>query len=107
MCIRDSIHTGPHRCITGADRRRVLRRAGAAGRWISQLPEEDLRLLREGHSELVVGDFRPSLSISAPLAHIPYMNAVSYTHLDVYKRQTQSHGIARCPSVGRGFAFPC
>lgn len=39
--------------------------------------EEDLRLLREGHAELVVGDFRPSLSISAPLAHIPYMNVVN------------------------------
>jgi UDP:flavonoid glycosyltransferase YjiC (YdhE family) len=36
--------------------------------------EEDFRLLREIRPDLVVGDFRLSLSVSAPLAGVPFAN---------------------------------
>jgi len=39
--------------------------------------EEDLGLLRKLRPDLVVGDFRLSLAVSAPLAGIPYINLTS------------------------------
>lgn len=39
--------------------------------------EEDLALLRSVQPTVVVGDFRPSLSISAALAKVPYVNVVN------------------------------
>lgn len=39
--------------------------------------EEDIQLLKSLRADLVVGDFRPSLAISAPVAGVPYMNIVN------------------------------
>ncbi|MBL0059682.1 MAG: glycosyl transferase family 1 [Elusimicrobia bacterium] len=38
---------------------------------------EDIHLLKSLRADLVVGDFRPSLSISASVAGVPYMNVVN------------------------------
>lgn len=54
-------------------------RAVAAGRPVFPLSvledyvEEDLRLIREFQPDLVVGDFRLSLAVSARLANVPYI----------------------------------
>ncbi|MBK8575245.1 MAG: glycosyl transferase family 1 [Elusimicrobia bacterium] len=48
--------------------------------------EEDLALLRELRPDLVVGDFRLSLGISAPLAGVPHMNVVN-AHWSPWSRE--------------------
>lgn len=41
--------------------------------------EEDLRIIKEIKPDLVIGDMRLSLKISAKLAHIPYLNITNST----------------------------
>ena len=48
--------------------------------------EDDLRLLQAVRPDLVIGDFRLSLSVSARLQHIPYL-AVSNAYWSPYVRQ--------------------
>jgi UDP:flavonoid glycosyltransferase YjiC (YdhE family) len=44
---------------------------------LEKLIWEDMRVLRELSPDVVVGDMRQSLSISARLAHIPYVNIIN------------------------------
>ena len=41
-------------------------------RTLQSYVEDDLRVIREVRPDLIVGDFRLSLSVSAPLANVPY-----------------------------------
>jgi UDP:flavonoid glycosyltransferase YjiC (YdhE family) len=63
--------------ILTRDADRVLRRERAGRRlythrWLSRYVDAERRLIEEVRPDLVVGDFRLSLGISAPLAKIPY-----------------------------------
>lgn len=53
---------------------------------LSRYVDDDLRLLKEVRPDLVVGDFRLSLSVSARLAGVPYV-ALSNAYWSPYVRQ--------------------
>lgn len=62
--------------------------------------EDDLRLLRQLRPDVVVGDFRLSLSVSARLAGVPYV-AVINAYWSPYVRQHY-----RVPAMGLSRALP-
>lgn len=49
--------------------------------------EEDLQILRKTGADLVVGDFRPSLSVSARLSGVPYLNVFN-AHWSPWAQET-------------------
>jgi len=69
-----AIHTLPHTELL-----KRLRSGGSAFREadLEAYVADELRLLGELKPDVVVGDFRPSLGISAPLAGVPYVSVVN------------------------------
>ena len=69
----------PIHSIPSADFTRALSQGKAAYnvRTLSQYVEEDLALLDRVKPDLVVGDFRLSLAVSAPLQAVPYATVVN------------------------------
>jgi UDP:flavonoid glycosyltransferase YjiC (YdhE family) len=62
--------------------------------------EDDLRVLREVRPDVVIGDFRLSLSISARLAGVPYVGVIN-AYWSPYVRQHY-----RVPAIGLSRALP-
>jgi UDP:flavonoid glycosyltransferase YjiC (YdhE family) len=76
-------HTSFRRWHISTIPRTVVDRALASGRrlyersTLRRYVQEETRLLAEVRPDLVVGDFRQSLAVSAPLARVPYANLIN------------------------------
>lgn len=68
-----------HGCVTGAEFAAALARGALPydRAVIERYVEEDLRVLEEVQPDVVVGDFRLSLGVSAPLRRVPYVALIN------------------------------
>ena len=111
MCIRDRLESGPQVLATGGGafmnvKTRDAIRAKGVSIWLKAEFEVLLRRISKRRNE------RPLLQTDDPAETLRTLLAVSYTHLDVYKRQRRDHGAAAARSAagaaaGHGSAQDC